>query len=471
MHADCPDFDLCEGCEAHPIAMHPDRHPLLKIKSVETVIPKIQNNREVPVRSTSPPVATPRCSYDYSNGYNYNPSEVVPEIVPSTPIPQLNTPSDFRRSPIYYNSYALPSFHGFPAEDRLSIPMPPPLPPARYYSYPTRSASPTNSHVSPFVPPAPTFTRVTSPFTAQSSVRDLELLDPSPCSSRPVTPVWPPLEGGPYDITVNNPFMSAQESASSLFNAKKNSPSATSLGTWVPPSHELNHLIQAQTAAVKSFYEEARGNVNGANIFTPSEGNTPFQSPLGNEALLNRPASTNVPEPSDIAPVSSANRSLAALLDDYHSTTSLAPSSLATSVDEREVVSEPQAQKALTADFVADITVPDGQKFPPGAEFVKCWRMMNDGERDWPESTELVFVAGQQLLKASSPQSMRVGRVKIGSEVDLWTGELKVGSSRLMFPSNRANFFVSRHQMRLAGTLGIGACGTTRVSCLVILSG
>jgi next-to-BRCA1 protein 1 len=242
---------------------------------------------------------------------------------------------------------------------------------------------------------------------------------------------------------MNNPFMSAQEAASSPLDAKKSSPSATSHGTWLPPSHELDHLIQEQpslTVAPKSFYEEAQDIVHGNNVLTPSDGNTPFQSPLGNEALLNRPASLSVPELSDVVPVSSVNRSLAALLDDYRSATSLAPSSLAASVDKQEAPSHFEAQKALTADFVADITVPDGQNFPAGAEFVKCWRMMNDGERDWPESTELVFVAGTPLLKESSPVSVKVGLVKIGSEVDLWTGELKVRSSHLTFPSNSTNF-------------------------------
>jgi next to BRCA1 gene 1 protein len=432
MHTDCPDFDLCEGCEAHPIPMHPDKHPLLKIKSAETVIPKIHNNCEMLHRSTSPPVATPRHSFDYGNGYIYNPYEVVS----SSPVQQLNPQPEFGpRSPIYY---PLPPSHPLPAQG-LFIP-PPPLPaepgffvptpplPDHYYPYPTRSVSP-NSYVSPFIPPTSQYGQVASPFAAQHD--STESLDPSPRSSRPVTPVWQRT----YDPTMSNPFMSAQEAANS-----KNKSSVTSLGTWVPPSHELDHLIQEQPAAPKSVYKEAQATVNGNHI---SERSTPYQSPLGNEALLNRPASTNVTEPSDIAPVSSANRSLAALLDDYRSTTSLAPSSLATSVDEGEATIQGKCggvvmlgpddhaygsavQKALIANFVADITVPDGQKFPPGAEFVKCWRMINDGERDWPESTELVFVAGKQLLKESSPQSVRVGRVKIGSEVDLWTGELKV---------------------------------------------
>ncbi|GAA5910599.1 hypothetical protein JCM6882_001036 [Rhodosporidiobolus microsporus] len=32
MHPNCPDFDLCESCEAQPIPVHPVDHPLLKIR-------------------------------------------------------------------------------------------------------------------------------------------------------------------------------------------------------------------------------------------------------------------------------------------------------------------------------------------------------------------------------------------------------------------------------------------------------
>ncbi|KAF9041850.1 hypothetical protein BDZ89DRAFT_1156464 [Hymenopellis radicata] len=60
----------------------------------------------------------------------------------------------------------------------------------------------------------------------------------------------------------------------------------------------------------------------------------------------------------------------------------------------------------FNADFLEDITVADGQVFPPGAEFVKSWRVKNSG-RDWDESTELVFVAGESF------------------KIDLYTGELK----------------------------------------------
>jgi len=32
MHPDCPDYDLCERCEALPVAVHPENHPMLKTK-------------------------------------------------------------------------------------------------------------------------------------------------------------------------------------------------------------------------------------------------------------------------------------------------------------------------------------------------------------------------------------------------------------------------------------------------------
>ena len=81
----------------------------------------------------------------------------------------------------------------------------------------------------------------------------------------------------------------------------------------------------------------------------------------------------------------------------------------------------------LLAEFVSDNNIADGQIFPPGAEFVKSWRMRNDGERDWPETTELVFVAGDRLAPyAGAPTKVKVGVVKSGAEVELVSGEMKV---------------------------------------------
>jgi next-to-BRCA1 protein 1 len=97
--------------------------------------------------------------------------------------------------------------------------------------------------------------------------------------------------------------------------------------------------------------------------------------------------------------------------------------------EKNSTVSDPVHSGAmhLKASFLSDTTVPDGQVFPPGAEFVKSWHMLNDGESTWPDTTELVFVAGECLVRGNElPKKIRVGGVCPGEEVDLWTGELKV---------------------------------------------
>jgi len=80
----------------------------------------------------------------------------------------------------------------------------------------------------------------------------------------------------------------------------------------------------------------------------------------------------------------------------------------------------------LFASFLSDNNIPDGQVFPPGAEFVKSWKMVNQGAGDWPESTELVFVAGDRMAPhANAQRSVMVGSVKAGAEVEIAAGEMK----------------------------------------------
>ncbi|KDQ63127.1 hypothetical protein JAAARDRAFT_29129 [Jaapia argillacea MUCL 33604] len=89
-------------------------------------------------------------------------------------------------------------------------------------------------------------------------------------------------------------------------------------------------------------------------------------------------------------------------------------------------LSQPRSDVALRATFLSDNNIPDGQIFPPGAEFVKSWRMVNDGEREWPETTEMVFVAGHKLgTDAAGVEKFRVGHVAAGEEINVYTSDLK----------------------------------------------
>jgi len=93
--------------------------------------------------------------------------------------------------------------------------------------------------------------------------------------------------------------------------------------------------------------------------------------------------------------------------------------SLSSLADKKTVEDAP-----LRASFITDNNIPDGQIFPPGAEFVKSWRMRNDGPGSWPAETELVFVAGDKLV-IDKTERFKVGSVSPGEEVDVWTGEMK----------------------------------------------
>lgn len=49
------------------------------------------------------------------------------------------------------------------------------------------------------------------------------------------------------------------------------------------------------------------------------------------------------------------------------------------------------------ASFVADVSVPDDTSFPPGASFVKTWRLKNIGTCTWTPRYQLVFLSGDAM--------------------------------------------------------------------------
>lgn len=69
----------------------------------------------------------------------------------------------------------------------------------------------------------------------------------------------------------------------------------------------------------------------------------------------------------------------------------------------------PQAQ------FVADVTIPDGSVMTPGQTFTKKWRIRNTGQCAW-NGYNLVFDSGDSM---SGPASKPIGVVNPGQEVDL----------------------------------------------------
>jgi hypothetical protein len=49
------------------------------------------------------------------------------------------------------------------------------------------------------------------------------------------------------------------------------------------------------------------------------------------------------------------------------------------------------------AEFIADVTIPDGYILPPSTHFTKTWRVRNAGTCTWTTAYKLVYVSGTQL--------------------------------------------------------------------------
>ncbi len=70
--------------------------------------------------------------------------------------------------------------------------------------------------------------------------------------------------------------------------------------------------------------------------------------------------------------------------------------------------SVPRARAAALCDhaqFVSDLTAPDGASFAPGAAFTKTWRLSNIGACTWTTSYSLVFAGGDQM---NAPLSVKL---------------------------------------------------------------
>ena len=72
------------------------------------------------------------------------------------------------------------------------------------------------------------------------------------------------------------------------------------------------------------------------------------------------------------------------------------------------------------AQFVSDLTVPDGSSFAPGAGFTKTWRLMNSGTCTWTTSYNLVLSGGDSM---GAPLSVRLPvNIPPGQLVDVSVG-------------------------------------------------
>lgn len=108
----------------------------------------------------------------------------------------------------------------------------------------------------------------------------------------------------------------------------------------------------------------------------------------------------------------------------------------------------------LRAEFVRDVTIPDGSYIGAGRSFTKTWRIRNAGTCTWTTDYSLVYVSGTAL---GSVQAVRLPHaVAPGKTVDI---------SVNMVAPNSFGSFQSNWMLRTAGGefFGVGCSGQTPV--------
>ena len=102
------------------------------------------------------------------------------------------------------------------------------------------------------------------------------------------------------------------------------------------------------------------------------------------------------------------------------------------------------------AQFVADVTIPDGTTVAPGATFTKTWRLQNAGTCTWSTSYAVQFVSGTNM--AASQTLPMPSSVAPGSTVDITTSMTAPAAAG----HYRANYEIKNAS---GGLFGVGANG------------
>jgi len=365
MHPSCPDYDLCQDCEALPIAVHPRNHPMLKIKTPYTAIPIVHRHDQGSHASGS---ITPTRSFIGSRT-NEN---IHGTSSPGTPVGVIRTATPTPASAGLETSVPMKGVH-----DWLS--------------------SSNNQSNSSFISASPRKAS-SDPFA------DIFSVEPRPVH-------LPPTQGDAIEMV--NPWPTTDDSKR---------------GEFLRLIAELSGNTSPQCPA-KSEDDDPKEDVFNSEVSLHL-----FPGALPGVVYDEPPAIQTAPLPASVVPVTDSDPQFLETVSPERKPTADVSAVLARIVSELPSLVPPplppSAETRFTAPsaaFVEDVSVPDGQVFPPGAEFIKSWRMINDSGCEWPESTELVFLAGDSLSASASEKmiAVPVGKIGPGETTDVSTGELK----------------------------------------------
>lgn len=104
----------------------------------------------------------------------------------------------------------------------------------------------------------------------------------------------------------------------------------------------------------------------------------------------------------------------------------------------------------LLAEFVKDVTVPDGTVFSPGTSFTKIWRVKNTGSCTWTRDYEVIHVRGDDL---SGEDTNFPSSVQPGETVDLYVD--------MVAPNDEGDYISYWKLANQSQTFGVGKDGAS----------
>ena len=371
MHPSCKDFDLCADCEALPIPVHPIDHPLLKIKNPKAIIPQVLREGQEIREKTEPVIPAWR----------------------NIPLPQIPV---LQPLPAHIGTMGAPVM---PPRPPLPVPVPVPVP-VRIDSSAQTVEAPRVSSSTQTVRKRRSVASIQT--TNHGEEKGVQVEVPTPVVPPriiriPIVDEEPRREPESPKIIVLPSVPTTEPVAPKPVAPKPIAPKPAAVPVPIPPKEDPVSvripvvLPPMQPAIVKAPSPPA---LEAINVPSPI---APMLPPL--------------PATPPVAPKPEMTQTITQ------------PASLYTSF----IASRPALEPIrLSAAFVEDMNVADGTTFPPGAEFIKCWKIINDGRRDWPAETILVFVGGQRMAAfPNAPDTYDVGKVAISQAVDVWAGDLK----------------------------------------------
>ncbi|KAG8833401.1 hypothetical protein FRC17_010727 [Serendipita sp. 399] len=381
MHPSCPDFDLCMNCEALPIPVHPADHPLLKINDPRTKIPVVV--RDAP--SARQGITRDDLARAFEQRRQSTPHEAM----------SMHTP---RASTISVQTDAAPSHSQSTQTEATSL-----LDEIVQFSLTRESTPASPESFTPNVAPQISISSAPSRISIPALVAS-----PASTSTDSAAYVAAPsvMSASPYDVAI---------------------PGA--LPDRVTPPASFQFLEFEATAPTLDIFAD---NHETSIRDIPSPPKTEPTPIAGFEpTIINLPSVPNVDPTSLKIPVAIRTPPVKTEPLSEEVMTEISPSLISgfhirPSQVRAAALSGLSLPPTLVASFIEDNNVPDGHVFPPGAEFIKSWKMKNEGALDWPAETVLAFVGGRRLASfPSAPNTYAVGQVKAGETIDVWAGDLK----------------------------------------------